>query len=146
MTIDPGGFALLDGSGIVLTELPPQTRIMNELGIPDPYTWTRAPFSGRWRALGDGIPRTRPLLALGGVHHFDSTDEAIQAGAEWGRAVRLAASVSWRGRHLADLHPDVPGHYSGQHGDTYFALVAYTLTLNLTDWLTPERLQEVQQL
>lgn len=136
-------FSLHAAGGALLVALPPTVGFPDELGEPDPYEWDRPPGSSAgWFALGDGLPRQRPITTLAGAWLYDSIDAALVAINAIDTAVKVAAELHWCGKKIADLNALRPGSYRWHYQDTA-QHVRHRLVLNTGKALTPGDLQVV---
>lgn len=123
--------------GAVSAYLPDSTRLQSVVGQEsDPYEWDRAPQSGRWFALGDGLAKTPHLAVLSAKRVYASNEEAIAEMAYLEQAVAQASVLSLCGKIPLALRTDVRSFMSSTHDDSAFRRVSYTFTFRLLEPLT----------
>lgn len=149
VTLEPDSWAgrtfeLLAGS-VWLAALPPSIGFAGDLGLEDPYTYSRPPggTDAEWFRRGTGQQKNRPTLTLGGTWGYRTADEALAHVAQVEQAVAIADTLLWRGRYLADIRADFANTCRTRTG-TRFVDTTFAITLSLATRLTRAQLAEVQ--
>lgn len=140
----PGQTFDLYQGGTWLAALPPSVGFSGDMGLEDPYSYSRPPggTDAEWFKRGTGQQKTRPTLTLSGTWTYRTADEAVAHAAQIETALLTADRLTLQGKLVTLLRTDFPQLARTRNGQRY-AEVTYTITLQMTTRVTRETLRAI---